>query len=308
MIKLSVIILSYNTKKITQQCLESLFKSLSTKSLINYEVIVVDNGSTDSSQSQISRLRASFAEVATEAEQDYGGQGKLKIIFNDKNIGYPRGNNQALKVAKEEYVLFLNSDVIIERVNFHQLLNYLDSRPDVGVLTVKVKLTNGQIDPASHRGFPTIWNSFCYFLKLEKLFGKLPVFGKIFAGYHLTFADLRTIHEIDSPSGAFYLTRKKILDKIGGFDEDYFMYGEDLDLSFRIKELGYKILYYPLFSVTHLKYSSGLRNNDEKERQAIKDHFYKAMKIFYKKHYEQKNHPLINNLIYFFIDLKKKIS
>lgn len=283
--KLSIIVLSYNTAEITSRCLISLYKSLSDDKALEYEVIVVDNASTDDSLSQISRLR-----------QNYGGQAKLKTIFNKKNVGYPRGNNQALKIAQGKYILFLNSDVIIDNVRFGQLLNYFDSRKDAGVITVRVNLSDETIDPASHRGFPTLWNSFCYFLKLEKL----PGCG----GYHLNHLDLSIIHEIDSPSGAFYLVRKDVLDEIGGFDEDYFMYGEDIDLSFRIKKFGYKIVYYPLFQVTHLKYASGLKKNNRE----VKKHFYNAMKIFYKKHYENKNPWILNKIVYFLTDLKNKFS
>jgi len=186
-------------------------------------------------------------------------------------------------------------------------LNYFDSRTDVGVLTVKVNRTDGSIDPASHRGFPTIWNSIAYFLKLEKIFEAIPFANKIFGGYHLVWHDLRTIHEIDSPSGAFYLSRKKTLDTLKGFDEHFFMYGEDIDLSFRIKSLGLKTLYYPLFHVTHLKYASGLGRDNAKVQKEIKKHFYDAMKIFYKKHYERKHSVVINNMIYALIDLKSKL-
>ena len=233
---------------------------------------------------------------------------KFKIIKNKTNFGYPKGNNQGLKYANGEYILFLNSDVLIKRVNFKQLLRYLDSRPDVGVLTVNVTLPDGKIDPASHRGFPTIWNSLCYFIKLEKIFKNIPVLNRIFGGYHLVNYDLQTIHEIDSPTGAFYLTRKSILDKIGGFDEAFFMYGEDLDLSYRIKELGLKILYYPLYKVFHLKYASGLNHGNDKTRSQIKNHFYNAMRVFYKKHYHHKYPSILNKTIYAFIDFKEKIS
>ncbi len=291
--KLSIIIPSYNTKTVTKQCLDSLFKALQNENL-DYEIIVVDNASSDGTIDRIKNLEFKIK--------------NLKAIYNKKNVGYSKANNQGLKIAKGEYILFLNSDVIIEKLQFKRFLNYLDSRPEVGVCTVRVGLTNDSIDPASHRGFPTIWNSFCYFLKLEALLGKLPVIGNIFGGYHLTSLDLRTIHEIDSPSGAFYLSRKKVLNEVGGFDEDYFMYGEDIDLSYRIKERGYRILYYPLFHVTHLKYVSGLGTTDSHIREKIKKHFYDAMKIFYKKHYEKMNPEFVNKLVYAVIDLKARLS
>jgi GT2 family glycosyltransferase len=293
MMKLSIIILSYNTKEVTERCLTSLLKSLPHTKKLESEVIVVDNGSTDGSGEMLQRHKAHRV---------------LKVIKNNNNLGFAQANNQAIKVAKGQYILFLNSDVILNKINFIRLVNYLDTKKEVGVLTVKVQLPSGDIDPASHRGFPTVWNSFCYFFKLEKLLGRFPFIGRLFGGYHLAYLDLATAHEIDSPSGAFYLTRKKILDEVDGFDEQFFMYGEDLDLSYRIKEAGYKVLYYPLFSVTHLKYVSGLATVDEKVKNKIKKHFYQAMKIFYKKHYQDKNPQFLNQLIYFFIDLKNKFS
>ncbi len=290
MLRLSIIILSYNTKDITLKCLESVYKSLNT----NSEVIVVDNASTDGSQ---------------KALKDFSqGRENFRLIENKKNLGYPAGNNQAVKRASGQFILLLNSDVIIERLNFDKILNYLDEHKDTGVLTVRVLLNSGQIDPASHRGFPTVWNSFCYFLHLEKLFASVPFLNKIFCGYHLSWNNLNSIHEIDSPNGAFYLTRKDILDKVGGFDEHFFMYGEDLDLSYRIKKLGYKITYYPLYQVTHLKYVSGLKKDNIATKKATKKYFFEAMKIFYQKHYASTSPFLLNKLIYFFIELKYRFS
>jgi GT2 family glycosyltransferase len=221
-------------------------------------------------------------------------------------VGYPKGNNQGMSQASGKYILLLNSDAIIEKVDFQSLLEYMESHPDVGVLTVTVNLPEGGIDPASHRGFPTIWNSLSYFMKFEKLFGRLPYVGRFFSGYHLTHLDLNTIHEIDSPAGAFFLTRKSIADKVHGFDEDFFMYGEDLDLSYRIKKKGYKIIYYPLFYVTHLKRSSGLQTKNSEIRRKTRTYFYNAMKIFFKKHYAAKYPNFINSFIYWSIDLKSK--
>ncbi len=284
--RLSIIILSYNTKDLTSRCLNSLFKTLNSAN-VNTEIIVVDNNSTDGSTEKIKDQSSKFKSNNID----------FKLILNKNNVGYPKGNNQGLRIAQGEYILFLNSDIVVEDVNFGKLLDYLDKDRKIGVLTVKVNLSTNGIDPASHRGFPTIWNTFCYYSKLEYLTKKVLVLNKFFGGYHLTQFDLNTVHGIDSPSGAFYLTRKNILDKIGGFDEKFFMYGEDLDLSFRIKELGFKIIYYPLYKITHYKHSSGFR----------RDHFYKAMKIFYHKHYESKHFRIINNVVYLIIDLMKKI-
>lgn len=291
---LSVIIISYNTKEITKKCLDLLIKSFHQTPDLKSEIIIVDNHSNDGSAALIKKVDDKKITI--------------KKIFNSTNVGFAKANNEALTIADGKYILFLNSDVLIDDVNFEDLVYYMNKNPEVGVLTVKVKLPNGKIDPASHRGFPNLWNSFTYFTKLESIFKKVPKLSKIFGGYHLTHFDLNTIHEIDSPSGAFYFTRKSILDQVGGFDTRFFMYGEDLDLSYRIKKLGYKVIYYPLFSVTHLKYQSGLKKRDRKFKNRTKKYFYEAMKIFYDKHFSKKNGKLINKITHFFINLKEKMS
>ncbi|MFN4212680.1 MAG: glycosyltransferase family 2 protein [Microgenomates group bacterium] len=285
MVKLSIIILSYNTKKVTRECLKSLFKNLKNINDFKTEIIVVDNGSKDGS---------------VEMLEGYKVRKLIKLIKNEKNEGFAKANNRGLRKAKGEYILFLNSDVMVNEIRFGKLINYLERNLEVGAVTVEVRLPTGEIDPASHRGFPTPWNSFCYFSNLEKFFGKLPLIGRIFGGYHLTYLNRETVHEVDSITGAFFLTRRKLLEKLNGFDEDFFMYGEDIDLAFRIKKLGYKIIYYPLFQVTHLKYTSGLKKNNKE----TKKHFYKAMKIFYHKHYEKHYPWFFNKLIYLLIDFK----
>lgn len=293
---LSIIILSFNTKKITKDCLDALTKNLK-KSKLNTEVIVIDNDSHDGSDAMLNKLN-----------KKPGANIELQIILNKENVGYPKGNNQGVKVSSGKYILLLNSDVLVKKIDFDELLKFMDKNTSVGVLTVKVVLPSGKIDPASHRGFPTVWNSVCYFLKLEKIFGKMPILGKIFGGYHLTYLDLGKMHPVDAPSGAFYLTRRSIMDITKGFDENFFMYGEDLDLSMRIKKMGYKILYFPKFEVLHLKYQSGLKSKDPEIKKKVKKHFIESMRIFYRKHYEKSNPTFINNLVYLFIDIKKKLS
>lgn len=282
-VNLSIIILSYNTKDLTEKCLLTLLKNLNKNKNLTVEIIVLDNASTDGSVQMLKRVERENKDV--------------KVILNDKNLGFAKGNNKALKTATGRYVLYLNSDVLLKKIDFVELVEYLKNNSKVGGLTVKMLLSENEIDPASHRGFPTLSSSLFYFLSLEYLTKSIPLLNRIFGGYHLTHLNLNEIHEIDSPSGAFFMVKTEILKKIGGFDEDFFFYGEDLDLAFRIKERGYKIVYYPKFEVFHLKHgSSGL---------ALRFHFYDAMRIFYKKHYEEHNSKLINKFVYLLFSILK---
>lgn len=287
---LSVIITSYNSRDITEDCLQKL-KHNFQKYPLGYEVIVVDNGSTDGSPEMLHQLKSNWTE--------------LHLHLGKQNLGYTCGNNLGYSLSSGKYLLFLNSDVLIKDVNFNDLLAFLDRYEQVGVLTIKLMLNKKEIDPASHRGFPDLWRSFCYFFKLEKIFQPVPLLNSFFGGYHLIERDLNTIHQIDSPTGAFFLTRREIFARVKGFDEGFFMYGEDLDLSYRIKKLGYQVIYYPLFKADHLKGQSGINKyQDKKTSHQTKYHFYNAWKIFYQKHYAAKNNWLINQLVYLFINLK----
>ncbi len=285
---LSVIIISYNTSSLTKKAINAIQKSLTVTPDIDYEIIVVDNASSDDSTAVLSEMN------------------DIQLIKNSENLGFGAANNIGIKQAQGEDILLLNSDVIADSVNFRHLLSYMKENKNVGELTVRVELSNGKIDPASHRGFPTIWRSFCYYTKLEKIFGKIPFVNRLCGGYHLTYMDISQTHEIDSPTAAFLLTRKKILDDINGFDETFFMYGEDLDLSYRIKEKGYTVVYHPVATVLHLKHQSGLKTKTDTVQQETQKHFYHAMKIFYDKHYASRQPFFINSLIHLAIDLKSR--
>ena len=292
---LSVIILSYNTKNTTRKCIEALHKSLNEANILA-EIIIVENNSKDGSFELVKKILGNSNKKIT-----------YKAIFNKINYGYAKGNNQGIKIAKSKNILFLNSDVIIQDIKWDKLLFYFVNNPNIGVLTVKVNTLDGNIDSASHRGFPTVWNAITYYSNLEKILGKIPILNIIFGGYHLTKLNLNKIHEIDSPSGAFFLTSKDLMNKLKGFDDKtFFLYGEDLDLSYRVKELGYKIIYFPKYKVLHLKSMSGLKKNNNKIKSASKKHFYSAMRKFYKKHYENKYPKFVKYIVYYFIDLKEK--
>lgn len=293
MTDLSAIIISYNTKDITQKCLDHLVASLSLSKKISAQIIVVDNGSSDGSREMLKKFTVKNKNI------------NYQMLDLKKNLGFSAANNAAAQKSTGRYLLFLNSDAYVRNIHFEDLIYYMDNNPTVGALTVKIELENGRIDPASHRGIPTVWRAFAYFSKLEKIFRPVPKLSKLFGGYHLSHLDLETIHEIDSPSGAFYFTRAALFKKIGGFDTRFFMYGEDLDLSKRIKKQGYKIMYYPLFKATHLKYQSGLKSKNPTGSKTRK-HFYEAMKIFYDKHYSPSSNKFANKIVHFFIDLKSK--
>lgn len=289
---LSIIIVSFNTKDITKKSLSLLKKNFSYYPL-DYEVIVVDNDSKDGSGKMLKELEKKWPQ--------------LKVILAKDNLGFGKANNLGLKHTQGRYILYLNSDVFVYDLDFRDLIYLLDNDRQIGAMTIKLKLPVGGIDPACHRGLPTIWRSLVYFLGLEKIFFNFPLLNRFFGGYHLVWKNLDEVHEVEVVSGAFLLTRKEILDKIGGFDEDYFAYGEDVEMCYQIKKLGYKIIYYPLWSAVHLKSVSGLKKKDVKVRKKTSFYFYDSMKIFYRKHFE-KNHPwFLNQLVYRSIDLLRLI-
>lgn len=288
MTDLSIIVLSYNTRETTYNCIKTLLGSIDNQKTLSTEVIVVDNASSDGSVEMIQAF-------------------PVVKLFLSENVGFSKGNNRGVEIATGRYILYLNSDVMVENVDFSELISYLDQNLDVGALTVKVNLPDGTIDPASHRGFPTLWRSFTYYSGLERVSRTLKLGRNILGGYHLLQYDVNKQHEIDSPTGAFFLTRKEVVDRLHGFDENFFMYGEDIDLAFRIKEHKLKIVWYPKYSVVHLKYQSGLKTNKNSTRSKTRKHFYEAMKIFYKKHYARVYPEFVNQAVYMFIDLKSKL-
>ena len=277
---LTVSIVNFNSGNYIINCLDSLEK---IKDEVDLEIYVADNASTDDS---LKKIKLKFP--------------NCHFISNDKNLGFGKAHNLVLKQAKTEYILVLNPDTEIKKGVLTYIINFLEENPDVGVASSKVLLDNGQLDWASHRGFPTPMAAFLYYvLGNDSL-------------YHLTKNDLNKTHEVDAISGAFFLTRKPVLDKVGYFDEDFFMYGEDLDLCFRIKEAGFKVMYIPEVTIIHHKgVSSGLKDHSQKittadleTKKRSVNAFYKAMQIFYKKHYSKKNLFFINWLVNFGIYIK----
>ena len=219
--KLSVIIVNYNVKHFLEQCLHSVRKAAAG---LACEVFVVDNNSVDGSVKMVGQK---FPEA--------------HLIANHENVGFSKANNQAIRLSKGEYVLLLNPDTVVEDDTFGKIIGFMDQHKDAGGLGVKMVDGKGNFLPESKRGLPTSTVAFYKIFGLSRLFPKSKTFGQ----YHLSYLDKDKIHEVDILSGAFMLLRRSALDKTGLLDESYFMYGEDIDLSYRIIKAGYKNYYYP---------------------------------------------------------------
>lgn len=257
--KLSVVIVNYNVKYFLEQCLHSVEKSIEG---IDSEVFVVDNNSVDGS---VEMVAEKFPWV--------------KLIANTENTGFSVANNQAIKVSKGEYILLLNPDTLVELDTFAKSVEFMDQHPDAGGLGIKMVDGNGRFLPESKRGLPTPTVAFYKIFGLSSLFPKSKTFGK----YHLGYLDNEKTHVVDVLSGAYMMLRRETLDKTGLLDETFFMYGEDIDLSYRITKAGYNNYYYPEARIIHYKGES-----TKKSSINYVFVFYKAMVIFAKKHFSQK--------------------
>lgn len=225
---------------------------------IQTEVFVVDNHSTDDS---IGYLSSRFPFV--------------QFIANTENLGFARANNQALSLCRGKYILFLNPDTILPEDCFLQCLSFMEAQADAGALGVRMIDGSGEYLPESKRGFPSPWVSFCKMSGLTRLFPASPLFAR----YYLGQLSPDSIHPVDVLSGAFLWVRKQVLDKTGGFDERFFMYAEDIDLSYRIRQAGYQNYYLPAPVIIHFKGESTRR-----DARYVKL-FYTAMIQFVQKHY-----------------------
>jgi hypothetical protein len=276
--KLSIIILSYNTKDLLINCLKSLEK---VKKEVSFEVIVVDNASTDGSAEAV-KLALSLSKGHPEL-----AEGSLKLIQNKSNLGFARGNNSARKTAKGKHILFLNSDTQVKKNTLKRSVEYLDNHKEVAALTVRTLLPNGKDDRDARRSFPTPWVALTHFAMLDRIFPKSKIFSKYWYGY----ISPDKSHEIDVAQGAYLLVKKELLDEVNWFSEEYFLDGEDIDLCWKIKTLGYKIYYLADAEILHIKKASKKKNKSQSVSRGVD-----SMEIFYKKHLSQK-YPLYINIL-----------
>lgn len=277
--KLSIVIVNYNVKYFLEQCLHAAQKAALK---VSSEIIVVDNDSVDGSCQMVSEK---FPEV--------------QLISNKDNVGFSKANNQAIRIAKGEYILLLNPDTVVEEDSFVKIVGFMDKTPDAGGLGVKMIDGKGHFLPESKRGLPTPEVAFWKMFGFSKLFPHSKRFGR----YHLGYLSNDQIHEVDVLAGAFMLLRRKTLDKVGLLDEDYFMYGEDIDLSYRITLGGYKNYYFPETTIIHYKGESTKKGSINYVKV-----FYNAMIIFAGKHFSKGNARRYSILINLAIYLKAFLS
>ncbi len=277
---LVIVIVGHNSKEFLKPCLDTTKVAIED---LDAHVIVVDNGGSDGTVDYV------------KAEYPWA-----ESIYSAANAGYSYGNNLGFKAAgfpdapEYRYAMLLNPDTEIPPDSFVEMIRYMDENPDIGVLGPKLLLGDGTLDKACKRGEPTPLASLYYFSGLGKLFPNSKRFGH----YSMSYVGIDEVADIDSTVGACSLMRSEALQKSGLMDETFFMYGEDLDLNLRIKNAGYRVVYYPKVIVHHLKGTS-TRKQPEKMIRA----FYDAMKIFHRKHYDDKYPALFNWMVYKAVDL-----
>ncbi|MBK9938579.1 MAG: glycosyltransferase [Chitinophagaceae bacterium] len=267
--QLSIIIVNYNVKHFLEQCLCSVQKAITG---IQAEIVVIDNNSTDNS---LSYLTPRFPAV--------------QFVENKQNLGFAKACNQGLQQATGKYILFLNPDTIVPEDCFSKCIAFFESHTDAGAMGIKMLDGSGRFLKESKRAFPSPMTS------LYKLFGLSKLFphSKIFSRYHLGHLNENKNNEVDVLAGAFMMIRKEVLDKTGSFDETFFMYGEDVDLSYRIQKAGYKNYYFAESSIIHFKGESTRKGTMNYVRM-----FYNAMSIFVRKHYGGSRAGFFNLLIH----------
>jgi hypothetical protein len=252
---LSIIIVNYNVKEFLQNLIHSIEKASTN---LTKEIIIIDNASDDGS---VEFIKEKFPQI--------------KLIANQTNLGFGKANNIGLKQAAGKYILLINPDTLVAEDTFEKMIKFFESNKNVGLAGCKILNPDGSLQLACRRSFPGPWTSFTKVTGLSTLFPK----SKIFARYNLTYLDENKSYEVDAISGSFMMMRKEVYEKVGGFDEQFFMYGEDLDLCYRIQKAGYKVFYVHSTQIIHYKGESTKRSSIDETKV-----FYSAMHLFVKKH------------------------
>lgn len=282
---LEIIIVTYNSQFWLAKALESLKEHVLTNSRKKITVTVVDNHSDDKTAAFINKEHPD-----------------ISFVQLRENKGFAAGNNVALSKTTARYAMLVNSDVeFTADSNLDLMIDYMDKNENVGVISPKIVFTNGEIDPACHRGEPSPWVAFTYISGLEKLFSRSKIFGE----YHQGYKDLNSIHEVAAVSGAGLMIRTSLLNSVGLMDERFFMYAEDLDWCKRVRENGFSVVYFPQVKLVHHKYKSGIKNSSKKIARQTKRHFYNTMLQYYDKHYRDAYPSFVRAVIKYIVIIKQ---
>lgn len=274
MIDLSIIIVSFNTKKLTIDCVESIIKNTEN---LKYEIIVVDNASSDGT---VDELESVFAKQ------------NLQVIKNKENVGFGKANNQGIKLAKGKYILFLNSDTLVKENLLKEMVEWLDKEKYIGIATCALFNPDGSFQGTGGY-FPTLLRVFSWMTIQD-----LPLVDSLIKPFHpmkeKSFSKNDHFYnkkkELDWVTGAFFLVKREVVETVGFFDEDYFMYTEETDYCFRAKKKGWKIVYNPKWNIAHYGGASG------KAWSGVLREF-EGVKLFYKKHYPAWQYPILRALL-----------
>jgi GT2 family glycosyltransferase/lipopolysaccharide/colanic/teichoic acid biosynthesis glycosyltransferase len=253
---LSVIIVNYNVRQFLENALASIARAMEG---LEGEIFVVDNASDDGS---VEMVRSSFPEVC--------------LIENRDNVGFARANNMALAQARGRFLLLINPDTVVQEDTFRVMLKFFEEHPDAGLAGCKILNPDGSIQLPCRRSFPTPWVAFTKVFGLAALFPRSRIFGR----YNLTYLSPDETYPVDAVSGSFMMLRREAFDKVGGLDEDFFMYGEDLDWCYRVQQAGFRVYYVHGTKIIHFKGESTRRSGIDELRI-----FYGAMQVFVEKHF-----------------------
>jgi GT2 family glycosyltransferase len=275
--QLSVIIVNYNVRAFLENAIVSVCKASGG---LQAEVIVVDNASDDGS---VEMMRQKFPSV--------------KLIVNEKNLGFATANNIALREAHGKYVLLLNPDTVVQEDTLHVMMEFLDQHPDVGLAGCKILNPDGTLQLACRRSFPTPWVAFTKIVGLSAVFPR----SKTFSRYNLEYLDPDDTYEVDAVSGSFMFFRREIVEQVGTLDEQFFMYGEDLDWCYRTKKAGWKICYVHATQIIHYKGESARRSDIDEVKL-----FYQAMRVFVQKHFARG--PFVDTVLRVGIAVREQLA
>ncbi len=269
MTRVSIIIVSYKTRALLMDCLSKVFGSQGD---LDLEVFVVDNASHDGT---VEAVRREFPQCT--------------VIVSGLNEGFSRANNRGIRSSTGEYILLLNPDTLVSENVLSKMVDFMEKHTDVGMVSCKLVTGDGPLDLACRRSFPNLWDGFCRASGLSFAFPH----NRMFSGYNLTYLDDNDTYEVDAVNGAFMFTRRKAVEEVGLLDEDFFMYGEDLDWCFRFKKAKWKIMYYPAATTVHIKGSSSNKRSSRMIRE-----MFRSTALFYRKHEFERIGPVHKKLIF----------